>query len=57
MKERVCYSLPGDIEGEGIMKKVTNGNIGAEGGPKIWHFCGDIIFEWPLRRAIASIKS
>ena len=31
--------------GGGIMKKVTNGDVW---GCKIWHFCGDVIFEWPL---------
>ena len=33
--------------GEGIMKKVTNDDIGGKGS-KIWYFCGDIIFEWLL---------
>ena len=31
---RVCYYLSGDIKGGGIMKKVTNGNIGTEGSLK-----------------------
>ena len=30
------------------MKKVSNGDIGG-GGSKIWHFYGDVIFEWPLK--------
>ena len=30
------------------MKKVTNSDIGGRGS-KIWHFCGDVIFKWPLR--------
>ena len=29
------------------MKKLTNGDIGGVGS-KIWHFCGDVIFEWSL---------
>ena len=32
------------------MKKVTKSDIGG-GGFKIWHFCTDIIFEWPLKTA------
>ena len=53
--ENVCHYLPGDMRS--IMKKVTNGDIGggggggggggADGGQR-GHFCGDIIFEWPL---------
>ena len=30
------------------MKKVTIGDIARGGGAKIWHFWGDVIFEWPL---------
>ena len=30
------------------MKRVTIGDIGRGGGAKIWHFCGDVIFEWSL---------
>ena len=30
------------------MKKVTNDDIGG-GVSKIWHFCWDVIFEWPLK--------
>ena len=45
IKEKVCHYLPGEMGGEGIMKKVTNGG---KGGPKIWHFRGDAIFEWSL---------
>ena len=47
IKEKVCHYLPGYIGGGGMMKKVTNGDIEG-GGYKIWHFCGDVIFEWPL---------
>ena len=38
IKERVCHYLPGDIEEGDIMKKVTNGNMGAEGGLKFGIF-------------------
>ena len=34
--------------GGGVLKKVTNGDIGGGGGGKIWHFHGDVIFECPL---------
>ena len=30
------------------MKKVTNNSMGG-GGSKIWHFRGDVIFEWSLK--------
>ena len=43
IKKTFCHYLPGDMEGGGIMKKVTNG----DGGSKIWHFRGDVIFEAP----------
>ena len=48
MKEKVCHYLSGDTGAGVIMKKVTNGDIGGRKS-KIWHFRGDIIFEWPLR--------
>ena len=38
IKERVCHYLPGNIEGGDIMKKVTNGDMGAEGGLKFGIF-------------------
>ena len=31
IKEKVCHYLPGDMGGEGIMKKMTNGDIGGRG--------------------------
>ena len=31
---------------------MTNGDIGG-GGSKIWHFYGDVTFEWPKREQIA----
>ena len=37
--------------GGAIMKKVGNDDIG-RGGSKIWHFCVDIIFEWPLAKKV-----
>lgn len=40
----ICLVTKG---GGGMMKKVTNGDIGV-GGSKIWYFRGDVIFEWPL---------
>ena len=43
IKKTFCHYLPGDMEGGGIMKKVTNG----DGGSRIWHFRGDVIFEAP----------
>ena len=46
IKEKLYHYLPGDMGGGGIMKKVTNGD---GWGCKIWHFCGDVIFEWPLK--------
>ena len=33
------------------MEKVTNGDTGKRGS-KILHFCGDVIFEWPLIKPI-----
>ena len=47
---KVCHYLPGDMRIRGYNEKVTNGNTGV-GGFKMWHFCGDIIFEWPLNTA------
>ena len=51
IKEKFCHyvtkSLSGDIGGWvgwGIMKKMTNGDIGGRGS-KTWCFCGGIIFE------------
>ena len=41
----ICHYLPGGTGGRGILKRVTNGDIG--GRFKIWHFRGDVIFEWP----------
>ena len=43
IKKTFCHYLPGDMEGGGIMKKVTHG----DGGSRIWHFRGDVIFEAP----------
>ena len=43
IKENVCHYLSGDMAGGGIMKKVTNGDIGGKGS-KIWHFRGDVIY-------------
>ena len=55
IKDKVCYYLPGDMGG--TMKKVTNNDIGEEGGgAKIWHFCGEVIFEWLLKELLATIK-
>ena len=34
------------------MKKVTDGDIGKKGS-KIYHFCGDVIFEWPFIKPIS----
>ena len=31
IKEKVCHYLPGDLGGGGIMKKVTNGDLGGSG--------------------------
>ena len=31
IKEKVCHYLPGDMRGEGVMKKVTKGDIGGRG--------------------------
>ena len=31
IKGKVCHYLPGDIGGEGIMKKVANNDIGGRG--------------------------
>ena len=31
MKEKVCHYLPGDMGVKGIMKKMTNGDIGGRG--------------------------
>ena len=31
-----------------MMKKVTNNGMGG-GESKIWHFHGDVIFEWSLK--------
>ena len=42
--------------GGAIMKKVGNGDIG-RGGSKIWHFCVDIIFEWPLTKKVNYLKN
>ena len=47
IKEKICHYLPGDIGGGGIMKNVTNSDMGA-GGSKMWEFCDDIIFEWHI---------
>ena len=38
--------MPCDMDGRRIM--VTNGDIGGEEGG-IWHFCGDVFFEGPLK--------
>ena len=48
IKEKICHYLPGDMGGGVLMKKETNGDIGGKGS-KIWHFHGDVIFEWPLK--------
>ena len=42
------HYLPDDMEGEGILKKVTTVDIWRRGGSKISHFHGDAIFEWSL---------
>ena len=50
-KEKVCHYWAGDMMGgeyKSIMKKVTKSDIGGGGGSKIWHFRGEVIFEWPL---------
>lgn len=39
--------MPCDMDGRRIM--VTNGDIGGEGGGGIWHFCGDVFIEGPLK--------
>ena len=31
IKEKVCHYLPGDMGGEGVMKKVTKSDIGGRG--------------------------
>ena len=41
----ICVVTQG---GGGILKKLTNDDIGGEGS-KTWHFFGDLIFEWPLK--------
>ena len=46
IKEKSCHCLPCDIGEEGIMKRVTKSDIVGKGS-KIWHFRGDVIFEWP----------
>ena len=38
------------------MKKVTNNDIGEAWGGKIWHFCGEVVFEWLLKELLATIK-
>ena len=52
--ENVCYYLSGDMDGEGIMKKVTNCDIRGRGGggSKIWHLRSNDIFEWPQTNAL-----
>ena len=44
MKEKFVSICLVALEGGGIMKKVTNDEIGGRGS-KIWHFHGDVSFE------------
>ena len=48
IKGKVWHYLPGDIAGRGVIKKVSNGDIGEGGIYKIWYVCGEVIFEWSL---------
>ena len=70
IKERVWHHLPSNIEGGGILKKVTNGNIAAEGGLKFGIFAAASFLngpsgvqlyllkaDQPLLRAIVTIFS
>ena len=41
--------------GKGYNEKSDNGDIGG-GGSKIWHFRGDIIFEWPLKEILTCFQ-
>ena len=54
--EKVCHYLSGDIGGEGIMKKVTNCDIG-EGESKILHFHCDVIFKWSQANVLKTLLS
>ena len=56
IKGKVWHYLPGDMSGEGIMKKMTNEDI-VGGGSKIWQFRGDVISEWPLNKFDLITKS
>ena len=44
----VCHRLPRRHGREGVNQKMTREG----GGVKISHFCGDVIFEWPLRKQL-----
>ena len=45
---KVCHYLPGDMGGGEYPEIATNGGMGGGGGGFQNHFCGDILFEWPL---------